>query len=224
MSQRILIVEDDRSILRGLELNLQLEGYQTVTAHDGGEALDCFGSERVDLVILDVMMPHVNGFEVVQTLREQGSDVPVIMLSAKSAQMDIVRGLDLGADDYVTKPFKLAELLARVNAHLRRRGPPETTFTFADIVVDLEQRVVTKQGKVVGMTAKEFDLLKLLVERTGRALTRELILDSVWGYGYFGTDRTVDNFIQRLRNKLDASAHIRTVRGVGYRFVVDATR
>ncbi|MBT3223576.1 MAG: response regulator transcription factor, partial [Proteobacteria bacterium] len=150
-----------------------------------------------------------------------GDDVPIILLSAKTAEMDIVMGLDLGADDYVTKPFRLSELLARVKAHLRRRAPA-TKYSFGEVTVDLEQRVVTRADEFVDLTAKEFDLLKLLIEREGRALTRESILNAVWGYGYFGTDRTVDNFIQRLRLKVDTSGsprHLLTVRGVGYRFV-----
>lgn len=224
MGNRILIVEDDPSILRGLEMNLQLEGYDIVTATDGRQAIKKAAEERVDLMVLDIMLPHVNGYQVCQELRRTGNDVPIILLSAKGSELDIVMGLEEGADDYVTKPFRVAELLARIRAHLRRRAPNDAIFRFGDVEVDLERRLVLRAGERLEMTAKEFDLLKLLVERDGRALTRETMLNAVWGYGYFGTDRTVDNFITRLRQKLDTPGepqHFLTVRGVGYRFVSD---
>ncbi len=221
---RVLIVEDDRAILRGLEMNLQLEGFETVTAADGAQALEAAQRHTLDLVILDIMLPEMNGFEVCRELRRTESDVPIILLSAKSAEMDIVMGLELGADDYVTKPFKLRELIARVKAHLRRRAPTAIT-AFGDVVIDWEGREVRRDGQVLEMTTREFDLLRFLVEREGKALTREIILTAVWGRNYFGTDRTVDNFITRLRQKLDtagAPRHFKTVRGVGYRFVLGA--
>ena len=216
---RILVVEDDPSIRRGLEMNLQLEGFETVAAEHGGQALEAM--EGVDLVILDIMLPHLNGYQVCQRLRAQGHDMPVILLSAKSEEVDIVRGLELGADDYVTKPFRLAELLARVKAHLRRRAPTEH-YRFADVEIDLEARLVKREGQMVELTEREYDLLVFLVEREGKAVTRDAILEGVWGSGYFGTDRTVDNFITRLRQKLDtpgSPAYFHTVRGVGYRFL-----
>jgi DNA-binding response OmpR family regulator len=220
MAYRILIVEDDPAIMRGLELNLQLEGFDTLTAADGREAIELLG-ERLDLVVLDVMLPHLNGFEIVEKLRRRKDDVPVILLSAKTDEEAIVRGLELGADDYVTKPFRVAELLARVKAHLRRR-PASTVARFADVVVDFDERTARKGDEAVDLTAREFDLLEFMWEREGRALTRDAILAAVWGHGYFGTDRTVDNFINRLRQKLDQTGdpqHFITVRGVGYRFV-----
>jgi two-component system alkaline phosphatase synthesis response regulator PhoP len=220
MGYRILIVEDDPAICRGLEMNLQLEGFETLTASDGRQAIELLG-ERLDLVVLDIMLPHLNGYEIVERLRKRKDDVPVILLSAKADEEDIVRGLELGADDYVTKPFRVAELLARVKAHLRRR-PASTTARFADVTVDFDQRSARKSDEPVDLTAREFDLLELLWEREGRALTRDAILQAVWGHGYFGTDRTVDNFINRLRAKLEddptAPRHFLTVRGVGYRF------
>lgn len=223
MAQRILIVEDDPSILRGLELNLQLEGFETIVATDGAAALEAVDGVEVDLVVLDIMLPHLNGYQVCQKLRGAGDDVPIILLSARNAEDDIVMGLELGADDYVTKPFRVAELMARIKAHLRRRAP-SSTYQFADVEVDLERKLVRRAGELVEMTPRELDLLALLIEREGRALTRESILSAVWGHGYFGTDRTVDNFINRLRQKLDTPGeprHILTVRGVGYRFVQD---
>lgn len=223
MSYRILIVEDDPAISRGVEMNLQLEGFETLTASDGRRALELLG-ERLDLVILDIMLPHVNGFEIVERLRRRKDDVPIILLSAKADEEDIVRGLDLGADDYVTKPFRLSELLARVKAHLRRR-PTSTEARFNDVIVDFDQREARRGDAPVDLTPKEFDLLEFMWEKEGRALTRDTILQAVWGHGYFGTDRTVDNFINRLRRKLDngdAPAHFITVRGVGYRFVGDS--
>lgn len=223
MAHRILVVEDDPSILRGLELNLQLEGFETLSATDGVRALELAEQGDVDLVILDIMLPHLNGYQVCQRLRARDNDVPVILLSAKGAELDIVMGLELGADDYVTKPFRVAELLARVKAHLRRRQP-SSVVVFGDVEVQLDKRLVRRAGEVVELSPREFDLLALLLENEGRALTRDAILAAVWGQSYFGTDRTVDNFINKLRTKLDIPGeprHILTVRGVGYRFVVD---
>ena len=223
MPHRLLIVEDDPAILRGLELNLQLEGFEVLTATDGRKGLQMATETDVDLVVLDIMLPHLNGYQVCQRLRKQGNDVPVILLSAKAAELDIVMGLDLGADDYVTKPFRVAELLARVKAHLRRRRVA-AAVEFGDVHVDLEAREVRRGGEPVDMSQREFDVLQFLLSREGKALTRETILAEVWGSTYFGTDRTVDNFIQKLRQKVDGPGeprHILTVRGVGYRFVAE---
>jgi DNA-binding response OmpR family regulator len=222
MAPRILVVEDDPSILRGIELNLQLEGFETLSATDGRTALAL--AEGVDLVVLDLMLPHVHGYQVCQKLRAAGNDAPIILLSAKSAETDIVMGLDVGADDYVTKPFRVAELIARVKAHLRRRLPPTSLYRFGDVEIDLEKRLVLHAGERVELTSREYDLLAFLVENEGRAVTRDAILQAVWGQAYVGTDRTVDNFITRLRQKFDdpsSPAHFVTVRGVGYRFVGD---
>ncbi len=221
MAPRILLVEDDPSILRGLELNLQLEGFETVAATDGRTALDL--AEGVDLVVLDLMIPHVHGYQVCQRLRAAGNDVPIILLSARSAESDIVMGLEHGADDYVTKPFRVAELMARVKAHLRRRRTPEAVASFGDVEIDLDKRLVKRSGELVELTSREYDLLAFLVKNEGRAVTRDAILKAVWGETYLGTDRTVDNFVTRLRQKLDdgegGPSHFLTVRGVGYRFV-----
>ncbi|TNE87779.1 MAG: response regulator transcription factor [Deltaproteobacteria bacterium] len=223
MAHRILIVEDDPAISRGLELNLQLEGYTTHVAADGEEGLRLAEEHTPDLVILDVMMPKLNGFEVCSALRRQGSNVKIIILSAKSTEYDKIMGLDLGADDYVTKPFAVGELLARIKAHLRRL-PQSAAIRFGEVEVDLDNRIVRRGGEDLALTRREFDLLAFMLQREGRVLTRETILDAVWGFHYFGTDRTVDNFITRLRQKLDTPGnprHFRTVRGVGYRFVTD---
>jgi DNA-binding response OmpR family regulator len=223
MSQRILIVEDDPSILRGIELNLQLEGYRTATATDGPTALEVLEREPVDLMVLDIMLPHLSGYQVCEKARAAGHRLPIVLLSARSAEIDIVRGLELGADDYVTKPFRVAELLARIKAHLRRNAPT-AVVQFGDVEVDRVARVVRRGGADVELSVREFDLLDLLIERAGRAVTRETILARVWGDDYFGTDRTVDNFLTRLRQKLDTPGeprYLQTVRGVGYRFAPD---
>lgn len=221
MPPRILVVEDDPSILRGIELNLQLEGFETVSATDGQTAL-ALADQDVDLVILDLMLPHVHGYQVCRELRASGNSVPIILLSARNAEQDIVMGLDYGADDYVTKPFRVAELIARVKAQLRRHAPPSSLVRFGNVEVDRDKRLVRKGGESVELTPREFDLLAYLVQNEGRAVTRDAILAAVWGESYFGTDRTVDNFVTRLRQKLDLPGepmHFLTVRGVGYRFV-----
>ena len=226
--KRILIVEDDESISLGLRMNLEAEGYDVQVAVDGEDGLALATSGGVDLVILDVMLPRVNGFEVVRQLRSKQSTVPVIMLSARGAEMDKVMGLELGAEDYITKPFGLAELLARVKAVLRRDGLSrkrvEVVVQAGDLTIDSGTRMVTRAGAPVELTATEFDVLWCLVEAQGRVLSREEILTLVWGAGHHGTLRTIDNFLLQLRSKLERDSaepqHLLTVRGVGYRFKV----
>lgn len=220
----ILVVEDDPSIAIGLRINLEKEGYSVVTAEDGEQGLDLGRSANPDLIILDVMLPRLNGLEVLDTLRREGRHMPIIVLSAKSGEMDKVTGLELGAEDYVAKPFSLAELLARVRAALRR-GPaasPTAEHRFGDVAIDDASRQVRKRGVLVEMTATEFDILLCLVRARGRVLPREMILREVWGPNHHGTPRTVDNFMQQLRAKLEddpqAPKWLQTVRGVGYRF------
>jgi DNA-binding response OmpR family regulator len=224
-SRTVLVIEDDESISMGLEMNLSAEGYQVLVAQNGETGLALARDSGIDLLILDVMLPRLNGFELLRILRNEGHTVPVILLSARGAEMDKVMGLDLGAEDYITKPFSLAELLARVKAVLRRdaiarneKGP----LRAADLEIDRAAREVRRRGVLVDLTATEFDILLCLVEATGRVLSREQIQAKVWGPAHHGTPRTVDNFILQLRNKLedDASAprHIVTLRGVGYRF------
>jgi two-component system, OmpR family, alkaline phosphatase synthesis response regulator PhoP len=220
---KILIVEDDVAIAFGLERNLKFEGYDVQVATDGERGLALAIDGKPDLIILDIMLPKVNGYEICQTLRKNGIAIPVIFLSAKTREIDKVTGLDLGGDDYITKPFGLRELLARVKTILRRvREEPGAPKVFGDIEVDLGGQVVRKKGKEVVLTAKEFELLKYLIARSGKVLTREMILKQVWGFNYFGTARTIDNFINRLRQKIEddieAPRHILTVRGTGYKF------
>jgi two-component system, OmpR family, alkaline phosphatase synthesis response regulator PhoP len=223
----ILVVEDDPSITMGLEMNLQAEGFRVLLAQDGERGLELARQPGVDLVILDIMLPKLNGFELIRTLRGEGNDVPVIMLSARGAEMDKVMGLELGAEDYVTKPFGLAELLARVRVVLRRNGKIKAERDHALRTGALEINVATREVKrasqLVDLTATEFDVLLCLVESHGRVLSREEIQAEVWGPGHHGTTRTVDNFILQLRAKLEDEPtepkHLVTVRGVGYRFV-----
>jgi DNA-binding response OmpR family regulator len=220
----VLVVEDDVAIAMGLRINLEKEGYDVRLAGDGEAGLASVRVAKPDLVILDLMLPNMNGFEVLQTLRREGFGMPVIVLSARTGEIDKVTGLELGAEDYVAKPFSLAELLARVRAALRRGhaiAPPHV-FKFGDVVIDIAAREVRRNAAVVEMTATEFDVLMCLVDARGKALTRDAIFHKVWGPKHHGTPRTIDNFIQQLRAKLELSPqepkHFHTVRGVGYRF------
>ncbi|HET6336654.1 MAG TPA: response regulator transcription factor [Polyangiales bacterium] len=224
MAQRILLVEDDTSIVIGLRMNLEREGYEVELAEDGDTALERVREGDFDLVLLDVMLPKRNGYEVLDALRKEGNHTPVLMLSARSAEMDKVMGLDLGADDYIPKPFSVAELLARVRAGLRRgRAQAESNvlWRMREIDVDPERHQVRKAGKDVELTAKEFEVLMLLKRASGRVLSRQAIFDRVWGDSHHGTLRTIDNFISQLRSKLEddpaSPRHLLTVRGVGYR-------
>ena len=223
-NKTVLVVEDDPSITMGLEMNLSAEGYSVQLAADGEQGL-ALARQGVDLVVLDVMLPKLNGFEVVRTLRQEGSSVPVIMLSARGAEMDKVMGLELGAEDYITKPFGLAELMARVKAVLRRDAiarRPQSSRRYGDIDIDVDAREVTRAGARVELTATEFDVLLCLIRAEGKVLSREQIQTRVWGPSHHGTPRTIDNFILQLRSKLEddtqSPKHLLTVRGVGYRF------
>lgn len=218
---RIVIVEDDKAIATGLAMNLRYEGHEVRLAHDGTAGLAACLEPGVSLVVLDVMLPGMNGHEILRELRIRNPRVPVLMLSARGAEQDKVLGLDLGADDYVAKPFGLAELLARVKALLRRTRPPETT-TLGDVVVDFDTQQVRKAGRLLDLTAQEFRLLRAFLESEGRALSREQLLNLAWGLSYEGTERTVDTFVRQLRVKIEDDPenprHLLTVRGVGYRF------
>ena len=224
-SKRVLVVEDDPSIAMGLEMNLSAEGYRVEVAADGEDGL-ARARGGTDLIVLDVMLPKLNGFEVVKALRQEGNSVPVIMLSARGAEMDKVMGLELGAEDYITKPFGLAELLARVKAVLRRdaiaRKVP-SAVRVADLSIDSDAREVRRKGDLVELTATEFDVLACLVQADGKVLSRDQIQSRVWGPSHHGTPRTIDNFILQLRTKLEDDPqnprHLITVRGVGYRFL-----
>jgi len=221
---RILIVDDEPEIVRGLEDNLRFEGYQTAAATNGETALALALSDAPDLILLDIMMPRMSGWDVCRALRNKGIEVPVIMLTARGEEIDRVRGLELGADDYITKPFSLRELLARVRAVLRRPGPRGRfeEYRFGDVRIRPRVRQVFKAGQGIRLTRKEFDLLVFLVAHRGEVITRERLLDEVWGYERFPTTRTVDTHILRLRKKFEADADqpvwILTLHGHGYKF------
>jgi two-component system alkaline phosphatase synthesis response regulator PhoP len=222
---RILIVDDEPQMVRGLADNLRFEGYQTVSARDGREALALAAAEAPDLILLDVMMPGMSGWDVCRELRAKGLDVPVIMLTARGEEADRVQGLELGADDYIAKPFGLRELMARIRAVLRRPGPRQKLgeFAFGDVRLHFRGRLAYKSGREIKLTRKEFDLLRYLVEFRGEVVTRDRLLDEVWGYEHYPTTRTVDTHILRLRQKFEDDPerprHIVTVHGQGYRFV-----
>jgi DNA-binding response OmpR family regulator len=222
----ILIVEDDRSINMGLAKNLKYEGYQVLSAEDGERGLRLAVDRKPDAIVLDVMLPGASGFEVCRSLRRARIHTPILILTARDQEVDKVMGLDLGADDYMTKPFSLAELIARVKALLRRSSDfeeeGEQEYKFADVRVDVRGRSILRKKKDVAVSPREFDLLVFLLRNSGRALSREEILNKVWGHDYYGTARTIDNFVTKLRQKLEKDPenpkHILTVRGHGYKF------
>jgi DNA-binding response OmpR family regulator len=219
----LLIIEDDPTLLRGLKDNFETQGYVVRTAADGQKGLDSLLANPPDLVLLDIMLPKVNGYEICRAARARKLDMPILMLTAKGQEDDIVRGLEVGADDYVTKPFGIRELIARVKAFLRRRQAAQTTlFQFDDCKLDLVAYKLFKNEEEVELTAKEFRLLEFFVKRPGRALTRDMILDGVWGNDVIVTDRSVDRCVTTLRAKIESDPHnpvfIRTIRDIGYRF------
>ena len=218
--QRILVVEDDFDIQELLQNFLQEAGYEVAVANDGVEALSLFAGERYDLIVLDIMLPKIDGYGVCELIRKQ-SDVPIIMLTALSGEEDQIKGLDLQVDDYITKPFEMMELLARVETVLRRYHKSEERITIFDTVIDVPSRTVTKQGKQIMLTLKEFELLLFLVRNKNIALYRETIYENIWQNEYMGDGRTVDLHIQRLRKKLHWEDKIKTVYKVGYRLEVD---
>lgn len=219
---RILVVEDDLSILTGLSMNLKFEGFEVLQAQDGKTGLQKALDEQPDLIVLDVMLPELNGYELVKTLRRGGNDVPVVIVSARGTEADKITGLDLGADDYITKPFGLQELLSRIKAVLRRRFRAGEVVTFGEAAVDLVARAVTRGGKPVEMTAQEFRLLQTFITHPGRTFSRDELISGAWGFDYEGTSRTVDNFVRSLRLKFepdpDHPRYFLTARGLGYRF------
>jgi DNA-binding response OmpR family regulator len=225
LKKTILVVEDDESITLGLRMNLEAEGYEVRVATDGEAGLAAARAGDVSLLVLDIMLPRMNGLEILRQLRSEGCTTPIILLSARGAELDKVMGLELGAEDYITKPFSLAELLARVKAQLRRDAiarPGNRVVVAGALRINIEAREVTRAGAPVALTATEFELLLCLIEEAGRVLTREQILRKVWGPGHHGTPRTIDNFMLQLRSKLEDDPsepmHLLTVRGVGYRF------
>lgn len=223
---KILVVDDEQLLVKGIKFNLENEGYQVLTAYDGAAAVELARREPLDLIILDLMMPQLSGSEACMKIREF-SDVPIIMLTARSTDMDKLMGFECGADDYVTKPFNILELKARIRALLRRAGaersaaqPESQQLRCGNLVLDLASRSALRDGAPVTLTAKEFDLMELFLRNPNRVFSRTSLLDQVWGYEYQGDDRTVDVHIRRLREKLEevpaSPAYIMTKWGVGY--------
>lgn len=225
MAKRILLVDDEPLILKGLKFALEQDGYETESAEDGETALEKILKGGYDLVLLDVMLPKMSGIEVCQAVREK-SDVPIIMLTAKGEDMDKILGLEYGADDYMTKPFNILEVKARIKSILRRTGSkgdaPRLTVSAGDITINLGNRSVQAHGQAVNLTVKEFDLLNLFMSNPGKVYGRDELLETIWGFDYIGDFRTVDVHIRRLREKIEADpanpSHIMTKWGVGYYF------
>lgn len=222
---KILIVEDEHQLARFIQLELEHEEYTTTVSGDGREGLTLAESGEFDLVLLDIMLPGLNGLEVLRRLRKAENNVPVIMLTARDSVMDKVSGLDMGADDYITKPFAIEELLARIRVTLRQRSSSseekaaEGLISFKELSMDTARHTVTCGGKPLELTVKEFGLLQALLENVSIVLTREQLLERVWGYDYFGETNVVDVYIRYLRSKLEEVSeikYIQTVRGVGY--------
>lgn len=223
---KILIVEDEPDMVLGLKDNFEFEGYDVVTASDGAAGLERARSEKPDLVVLDIMLPRLSGLEVCKTLRAEGFAAPIIMLTARGQEIDKVVGLELGADDYVTKPFSIRELLARVRAILRRTEGGKkrlSRYRFADLELDFETYRASKGTERLEMSPREFELLRYLIERRGETVTRDQLLEDVWGYESYPSTRTVDTHIAKLRAKIGDSGseprYIMTIHGVGYKFV-----
>jgi DNA-binding response OmpR family regulator len=224
--KKILIVEDDSSILKGLKENLELEHFNILTESDGEDGYKSAIKNKPDLIILDVMLPSKNGFDICRDIRKENINTPIIMLTGKSAETDKVLGLELGADDYITKPFSIRELIARINAILRRVNNIEKEFdnySFADVVIDFKKMEVKKGEKDIEMSLKEFEVMKFFVKHEGEVVTRNQLLDEVWGYDVFPTTRTVDNYILMIRKKLETNPslpkHIITMHSAGYKFI-----
>ncbi len=227
MADKILIIDDEEHIVELIKYNLDSSGFKTFEAYNGIDGLKLAKKEMPDLVLLDLMLPGIDGLEVCKRLRSDDKlkNVPIIMLTAKSEEIDKILGLELGADDYITKPFSVRELNARIKALLRRINPSEEeneSYTFADVEIDYAKHEIKKGGVKVDLTLKEFELLDHLIKNKGKVLTRDLLLDKIWGYEYVGETRTVDVHIRHLRQKLEEDdknpRFIETVRGIGYRF------
>ena len=237
MDRLVLIVDDERPILDILKYNLEKEGYETIEAYDGEQALEFALTKNPDVVLLDVMLPKMDGFEVCRKIREKKPTIPILMLTAREEEVDKVLGLELGADDYITKPFSVRELMARVKANLRRVNtePAEaveedvgSVINAGRIVLNLDRYEVRRDGKIVDLTLREFELLKFLALQPDKVFTREMLLEKVWGYEYYGDVRTVDVTIRRLREKIEDDPSLPnfvvTKRGVGYCFNKDNIR
>ena len=224
--QKVLVVEDEPDMILGLKDNLEFEGYDVAVASDGQEGLDLARAGNPDLILLDVMLPKMSGLDVCRSLRSLGADMPIIMLTARSQEVDTVVGLEVGADDYVTKPFSIKELLARVRAQLRRASRQVVefdTYAFGDVELFFKKHQASKAGQPLDLSPREFDMLKYFIQHAGDAISRDELLNSVWGYTSFPLTRTVDNHVARLRQKLEdipsEPKHIITIHRVGYKFV-----
>lgn len=224
--RKILIVEDQLDMLMGLKDNLEFEGYEVIIAVDGLKGLEVARAEKPDLIVLDIMLPKMDGFDMCRDLRAGGLDTPIIMLTAKGQEIDKVLGLEIGADDYITKPFSLRELLARIKAVLRRTSPRDKeirSYEFGDVKLDFDKHEATKRGKKIELLPREFAVLKYLIQRRGEAVTRDELYDAVWGDKYYPEARPVDNQIAKIRRKTEDSPrkpkYIITVHRVGYKFI-----
>lgn len=225
-NEKILIVDDEEHIVELIKFNLEANGYKTITASNGLEALELAKNEKPDLVLLDIMLPGLNGNDVCKEIRKDTeiSTMPIIMITAKGEELDRILGLELGADDYVTKPFSVRELMARIKAVLRRTKVETVndTYSFGNVSIDFNKHEVMKNGEKVELTLKEFELLQILIKNRGRVLTRDLLLDKIWGYEFIGETRTIDVHIRYLRKKIEDDdknpKFIETIRGIGYRF------
>ncbi len=224
--QTILVVEDDEAMMLGMEENLKFEGYRVLTASDGEHGLKLALHEQPELVLLDVVLPGMTGYQVCRTLREKGSPVPIIMVTSRGEEVDKITGFDMGADDYVTKPFSIKELIARIKAVLARAQRMSDTaaeHTFGDCVLDARSRTLMKDNAELPLTRTEFNLLACLIAHPGEAMSREALLDEVWGEKYLGTQRSLDTFVAGLRSKIEDNPKkprfIHTVHGVGYKFI-----
>ena len=221
--ETVLIIEDDSTMLRGLKDNFAYAGHNVITAADGETGLNTTLDARPDLIILDIMLPKINGYEICRLIRKEKLDMPIIMLTAKGEESDIILGLNLGADDYVTKPFSIKELLARATAFLRRRRQTEQdSYEFGEFILDVSSGKLLKNGQGIKLSPKEFKLLEFFLKKQGKAMTRDEILNTVWGYNSFSGHRSVDRFVTTLRNKIEPDPHnptfIHTLREIGYKF------
>ena len=223
---KVLIIEDEPNMVLGLKDSCEYEGYEVAVARNGKEGLEKASTEKPDIILLDVMLPLMSGIDVCRTLRRRGIETPIVMLTARSQETDKVVGLEVGADDYVTKPFSIRELLARIRAHLRRAAKQVAeveSFTFGDVELNFKKYAARKGGQTLELSAREFEILRYLIRHRGEIVTRDQLLDEVWGYESNPVTRTVDNHIARLRQKIELDPseprHIITVHRLGYRFI-----
>jgi DNA-binding response OmpR family regulator len=224
--QQILIIEDDLAILKGLQAGFESEHYTVLTATDGGEGYALALQENIDLIVLDLMLPTKNGEDICRDLRTNGITTPILMLTSKSDEMDKILGLEIGADDYVTKPFSMRELKARIKALLRRSTISKEevdTYFFSDVHLDFKKQEASKKNRPIKLSAKEFEIMQLLIQHEGEVVSRDLLLNQVWGYDFFPTTRTVDNYILNLRKKIEDDPsnpkHLLTIHKSGYKFL-----